>query len=142
MSEPIFDRAARRRATVRAILGRPGSLRRALIFSLVVVGLAALLYVRADFLGRIAIFLLAVVLVTAILRARSMAVGDEDELRAALRRESKTRTQSACESEQDFAVTDEEWARIQEALRARESGAPEGAPPPPSLEEDRWGPTE
>lgn len=136
MAEPDIDRAAERRATVRSILGRPGSLRRAIVSALVIVGFAALLYVRADLIGRIVIFLLAAALLNAVFRARSTSVGDEDELRAALRRDAKAQTQPGEESRQQVRVTGDQWARAQEALRVRESGSLEGAPPPPILEED------
>lgn len=79
------ERSRQRRELVRRVVGKPGSWRRWGIGTALWLLGAFALASRADFLTRIPIFLVAVIMPLAALRARSLLVGDEDELRADLR---------------------------------------------------------
>lgn len=85
MSDEPVQPGAKRRAMMRVVLGKPGSVRRWLLGSLVFVFLCSLLFVRLEFVGRIAVFIFAAFVIMAAFRFRSLAIGDEDELRAWLR---------------------------------------------------------
>jgi membrane protein implicated in regulation of membrane protease activity len=108
-------------------------LRRWILGSLIALSVAAPLFGNADLLGRIAIFILTAVLIVAGYRARSLVVGDEDEVRAALRRESSPARESVDSDDAKIRVDGDEWERAQEALLARQRG-PIDAPLAPILE--------
>ena len=130
MDAEVTDRGSRRRARMRRVLGGPGSVRRWLLGSLVFVILAGILFVHADFLGRIAIFILGSVLVLTAFRARSLVIGDEDELRASMRRDRREARYSPEAEEEKILLDDEEWERLQEILRLRDMGHGDAWPIP------------
>lgn len=76
---------ARRRELIRTAIGKPGSLRRWGIGTAIWALGCFVLATYADFVLRIAIFILGVAIPLSALRARTMLVGDEDELRAQVR---------------------------------------------------------
>lgn len=122
MGAESTDRGGRRRATVRLAVGAPGSIRRWLLDSLVLIFLATLLFMRVGFLARIAIFITVAVIVMAAFRVRSMAIGDEDEMRAGMRRESRDARRHPEPEEPKILLDEAEWERAQESLRLRELG--------------------
>lgn len=87
MTGSAQDSGAKRRALVRAVFGKPGSMWRWLAFTVVWVAGLGMLMVRSGWGLRIIIFLFMVVVPLSAFRARALLVGDEDEFRAAVRRE-------------------------------------------------------
>ncbi len=118
-----------RPSPMRSVLGGPGSIRRWLVGSALVILVAGVLFNYAGFLGRIAIFMIVAVLVITMFRARSLVVGDEDRLRRSLRRQVQE-TRDAPEPEEDkILLNDEEWERAREALRLRGIDLDDELPP-------------
>ena len=112
----------------RGALGRPGSLRRWLIGSLGLLLLCAVLFIYSGFLARIFIFIFAAAVVTSAFRARSLVIGDEDEVRAWLR-DGSAHTPYVRDDEADGSLP-EEW----EALVRRRENPLSDVPPAPILE--------
>lgn len=122
---------ARRRAAVRAVLGKPGSLRRWLLWTLLFVFFCGLMWIESDFLVRIVIFILGAVVVIVGFRARSLLTGEEDEMHAWVGRTVSKQVRSPEPDDQQMSEADE-WA---ESVRRRVSGTHD-APLPPSAEDE------
>lgn len=111
-------------------LGRPGSVRRWLLGSAVVVVACWLFFAQTGFLGRIAVTGLALCLIIAGHHARSLAVGDEDEFRAGMRRLRGVR--GRLYPDEDEPVPDlREWD-----VPSSHDGRFTDAPPPPIAHEE------
>lgn len=107
-------------------MGRPGSVRRWFLGSAVVLLFCAYLFVRADLIGRVGVFILGAALVFMGWRARAFVVGDEDEVWASVRRilSQKRPVQPAAD---EVALDPEELQRRLAFLEGRFGDAP--APP-------------
>lgn len=90
MSDDLKDPdhyGGRWRALVRHVLGPPGSLARWVVGTTVWLFVCLLIALYVGWLSSIALFVFATLVAIAAFKARSLAIGDEDEFRAALRRE-------------------------------------------------------
>lgn len=130
MPEPILSPGARHRQAVRAVFGRPGSLTRWLISTAVWLAFCGLLATRVEYLVRIIILVFALVVPFATFKARELMVGDEDELRAHLRRDARAPRPTLPEEDR---LPPEAWL-------SRGGKLFDDAPPAPVAEDDLGGP--
>lgn len=71
---------------MRAVFGRPGSVQRYLAGAGVIVFVGAMLFTSIGYLGRIVVFIVVSVIVLWAIPVRTLATGEEDEFRSAVRR--------------------------------------------------------
>ena len=128
---------ARRRAMVRAVLGKPGSYRRWLLGTLLFLFFCGLMWMESDFLVRILIFLWGGTVLYVGFRARSFLTGEEDEMHAWVGRTVSAEVRSRPDEDEDDPSESELWA---EAVRRRAAGT-HNAPLPPSAEDEGTGET-
>lgn len=127
MTGSAQDGGAKRRALVRAVFGKPGSIGRWLAFTVVWVAGLGMLMVRSEWGLRIIIFLFMVVVPLSAFRARALLVGDEDEFRAAVRREVRA-ARTDPRPDDDERLDPEHWL-------SRSGRVFIDVPPPPVAEE-------
>jgi len=123
-------RGTRRRQFVRDIVGKPGSLRRWLLGTTVWLFACLVLSYYLSWIARIFLFIFALGVPMVTYGARRMLVGDEDELRADLRRRRSGSPYVPVETD-DTAQADEGWLE--------HSGDLIGAPRPPIMDDDEAG---
>jgi len=128
MSVQTDGHTSRFRKLVRASVGRPGSLRRWAIGTLVWLFGCFVVSFYVPWGARIVIFLFAGFFTIASFRARSLLIGDEDELRAAVRHERKRAPVAEDEVEPEL----EPWL-------PSGAGSFADAPPPPIMDDGEQG---
>lgn len=113
------------RALVRQVLGQPGSLARWIVGTTIWLFACLLISLYVGWLSSIALLVFATLVAIAAFTARSLAIGDEDEFRAALRREVAQMAKSP--------VPQDDGPRLDPEHSLSPGGRIfDGAPPPPS----------